>query len=251
MTNIEKINKELIFLNEKQIEVIKTIVRTGFWGDCDMEFGNNNECFSAYGYTTNLGLSKQYSGLMSGIVKKIKESGSKAITHCHDWWNDGSGDMLFINTQLLDPDAIEDWANNRQVAEQTQATVTITDKDLNSLIDYLLKNNGFSFSLTTKEHAKGNYYLVSLAGYERTSKNFDIEAIKAELTRYIYDNWDQLQKPENYLGVWVNDKNRTIYYDISEAIHQRHKTLATVKRIAKERGQIAIWDLVNNRSILV
>lgn len=90
--------------SEKQIEAIKSIIRNGAWGDTDMEFGDNKETNYAYGFFTNRasGRTKEFSGICSGISKKIKESNCKAVKMVSDWWGDGkSGDMMFFNIDLL------------------------------------------------------------------------------------------------------------------------------------------------------
>jgi hypothetical protein len=98
---------------EKQLEAIKLIIRKGGWGDTDMEFGENGACNYAYGYFTNMGKSKEFSGILSGISKTIKASGTTAIKMCSDWWEDGSGDMVFFNMDFLEcePEELKEWAN--------------------------------------------------------------------------------------------------------------------------------------------
>lgn len=105
--------EEFNIFTEKQLEAIKLIIIKGGWGDCDMKFGTNKECNDAYGYFTNMDKSKEFSGLMSGIAKTIKKSGTTAIKMCSDWWGDGSGDMMFFNMDLLECNANElgEWAN--------------------------------------------------------------------------------------------------------------------------------------------
>lgn len=99
-----------------QIEAIKLVVRKGFWGDTDMEFGNDEKCHHAYGYRTN-GISadkKVFSGIMSGIGKQIKSSGSDVLTMVSDWWGDGKrdGDMLFVNMSKITSKELHDWARS-------------------------------------------------------------------------------------------------------------------------------------------
>jgi hypothetical protein len=99
--------------SEKQLSAIKLIIKNGGWGDTDMIFGKNVNPNYAYGFTTNIGKGKKFSGLMSGISKTIESSGTEAIKHCSDWWQDGSGDMMFFNLDLLECDTNElhEWAN--------------------------------------------------------------------------------------------------------------------------------------------
>ena len=102
---------------EKQIDVIKKVIRFGAWGDCDLEFGDNKETNYAYGYETNISKKtnysgKEFSGICSGIAKTIKTKNLNFVKNISDYWGDGSGDMLFLNYDILDREEIESWATN-------------------------------------------------------------------------------------------------------------------------------------------
>lgn len=96
--------------SEKQIEAIKSVVKNNFWGDTDHTFADENTYY-AYGYFTNMKKGKDFSGIMSGISKTIKATGTNLVSMCSDWWNDGSGDMMFLNMELLNEKEVKDWAN--------------------------------------------------------------------------------------------------------------------------------------------
>ena len=104
-----KIEDVFSIFNEKQIQAIKLIIKEGFWGGCDQEFGDKKN-YSAHGYFTNLKKGKEFSGLMSGVSKILKSSGTNLISMCSDWWGDGSGDMIFFNMELIDEKELLDWA---------------------------------------------------------------------------------------------------------------------------------------------
>jgi hypothetical protein len=104
-----KIEEAFSIFNEKQIEAIKLIVREGFWGDCEQEFADK-KTYYAHGYYTNMSKGKQFSGLMSGVSKTLKTSGTNLISMCSDWWQDGSGDMMFLNMDLIDETELKNWA---------------------------------------------------------------------------------------------------------------------------------------------
>lgn len=110
MRTVTEIKKGFEIFNEKQIEAIKLIVRKGFWGDCDQEFPDK-KTYYAHGYFTNMNKGKEFSGLMSGISKTLKSSGTNLISMCSDWWQDGSGDMMFFNMEIIDDEALQQWAN--------------------------------------------------------------------------------------------------------------------------------------------
>lgn len=100
---------------EQQLGAVKEIITHGSWGSSDIDFGDSGEESDAYGYFTNLGKGKQFSGFMSGVKKAIKKSETKAIKHCSNWWQNGSGDMMFFNLDLLECTAteLEEWAANK------------------------------------------------------------------------------------------------------------------------------------------
>ena len=108
--------------SEKQIQTIKTFIRDGFWGDCDMNFAGNPETEYTWGFFTHLKKgstenAKVHSGICSGISKKIKETQNKAFCMVSDWWGEhrnGKGDMFFCNMNLLvtDYDDLKKWANS-------------------------------------------------------------------------------------------------------------------------------------------
>jgi|GEM_PF-2280148 len=108
-----RIKEAFSIFNEEQIEAIKLILREGGWGDTDMEFGNKIHPNYAYGYYTNMKKGKQFSGLMSGISKKIKSSETEAVKMCSDWWGDGNGDVMFFNLDFLDETELDNWAENK------------------------------------------------------------------------------------------------------------------------------------------
>ena len=95
--------------NDKQIAAIKLVINRGFWGDTDLIFDDKKE-YSADGFFTNGLGGKEWSGAMSGISRTIKKAETNLIASRSDWWGDGNGDMLFINTELIDADELRDWA---------------------------------------------------------------------------------------------------------------------------------------------
>jgi hypothetical protein len=106
-----KIEQAFSIFNENQIEAIKLIIREGFWGDCGERFADN-KIYSANGYYTNMNKGKQFSGIMSSVSKTIKSSETNLILMISDWWQNGRGDMMFFNMDLIDETELENWANN-------------------------------------------------------------------------------------------------------------------------------------------
>ena len=110
------------FFTEKQIQAMKDAWKYGQWGDCEITFYGSFDETYAYGACTNdikkggHFTGRQVSGIMGSISKVIKEKQCKYVENIHDWWEDGSGDMIFFNVYAFDLgenawDKFNEWAN--------------------------------------------------------------------------------------------------------------------------------------------
>lgn len=107
-------------LTVDQQQLLKDTINYGCWGDCDQDFLNANgerETVSAMGYCTNDAKEATHfkgrtvSSMFRAIYKKLCPNGiGQYLSHCTDWWGDGSGDMLFIRS--TDCEEVEAWARN-------------------------------------------------------------------------------------------------------------------------------------------
>lgn len=114
-------NQIISQLNEQETEVLKCTVKQGGWGSADYEFlteTGETETADLYGYFTNdikvEGLNrKQLPAIYKSIYKKLcnPRGIGRYISHCSDWWGDGSGDMLFIRYELNE--TFKHWAYNK------------------------------------------------------------------------------------------------------------------------------------------
>lgn len=107
-------------LTDEQKQVLKDCINKGCWGDGDNEFLNENgEVVTdrMMGYCTNDAklagnfTGRKVSGLFRGIYNRLcalDHRVGEVLSHCSDWWGDGSGDMLFIRYAYVD--AFEQWA---------------------------------------------------------------------------------------------------------------------------------------------
>lgn len=122
MKTITDVENVVSVLNEEQKQVLKDCINFGFWGDADYEFldeKGNLETVMMDGYCTNDAkkgkhfTGRKISALFRGIYHRLcsKEQGHQighVISHCSDWWGDGTGDMLFIREEYVE--AFEQWA---------------------------------------------------------------------------------------------------------------------------------------------
>lgn len=120
----EVIKQIVSVLTDEQEQVLKDTFNHGCWGDGDMEFLDENgkvETVSMMGYCTNDAKKgghfqgRKVSALFRSIYTKLcAENGHRIgryISHCNNWWGDGSGDMLFVRHELSD--AFEAWAKEK------------------------------------------------------------------------------------------------------------------------------------------
>ena len=97
-------------LTDEQQQLLKDTINFGFWGDGSYDFTVNGEpevCMMN-GYCTNDAkegghfngqkISAMFRAIYSrlGIGGKGQSGIGEYISHCSDWWGDGTGDMIFI-----------------------------------------------------------------------------------------------------------------------------------------------------------
>ena len=118
---IQDVETIVSILTDDEQQLLKDTIKFGSWGDADYMFLDDNgnlETVMMWGYCTN---DARDGGHFSGrIVSQMFRSIYKkmcpenyhqighVISHCCDWWGDGSGDMLFIRSEYVD--AFDAWA---------------------------------------------------------------------------------------------------------------------------------------------
>ena len=120
MIEVNEIVKEL---TEEQKQLLKDTIKYGSWGDSACDFLDENgevETVVMMGYCTNdAKLAGNFSGrkvsaMFRSMYRKLCPAHynqiGRYISHCNDWWGDGSGDMLFIRNEFVDK--FEEWAKS-------------------------------------------------------------------------------------------------------------------------------------------
>ncbi|MBO8467174.1 MAG: hypothetical protein IAB99_05355 [Bacteroidetes bacterium] len=108
---IKEVENIVSVLTPEQQQLLKDTINYGGWGDTELEFLDENgevETVYCYGYCTNDAkeaghfTGRQNSAMFRSIYKKLcpehHNQTGRYLSHRHDWWGDGSGDMLFIRT---------------------------------------------------------------------------------------------------------------------------------------------------------
>ena len=105
-------------LTDEQQQLRKDTINFGFWGDGSYEFLINGELQTCMmnGYCTNDAKEgghfegQKISAMFRSIYSKLglKKGIGEYISHCSDWWGDGTGDMIFIRKDVCED--IEEWA---------------------------------------------------------------------------------------------------------------------------------------------
>ena len=108
-------------LTEEQRLLLKDTIRHGAWGDADSTFLSEDgvcETDFMFGYCTNDAkkgghfTGRAVSAMFRAIYRRLcpakRNMVGRFVSHCRDWWGDGSGDMLFIRASHRK--AFEEWA---------------------------------------------------------------------------------------------------------------------------------------------
>lgn len=147
---VEAIREIVKVLTPEEQQLLKDTFLFGGWGDTETEFLNEEgkvEAVGAWGYCTNDAREgKHFAGrvvstMFRSIYKKLCTANRNQIgahlSHCNDWWGDGSGDMLFVRSAWNK--AWMEWAKEPlQPAEEPKSEEAPAKK--------IPGNNGFSVS---------------------------------------------------------------------------------------------------------
>ena len=117
----KELKEQLDSLTSDEKTLLKDTIKKGYWGDSDWSFRDkdgNPETLRMNGYCTNDAKNaghfsgRKVSYLFRSLYKKVcPDTGvGRFISHCSDWWGDGSGDMLFI--KFPDVKDMEEWARS-------------------------------------------------------------------------------------------------------------------------------------------
>lgn len=122
---IEQVKEIVSVLTNEEQQLIKDTIIHGGWGDFQVSFISENgeiETDWCYVYCTNdAHKAGNFKGrivatMFRSIYKKMCSNNNnqvgRYISHCNDWWGDGSGDMLFIRKGFWE--TFESWAYGKQ-----------------------------------------------------------------------------------------------------------------------------------------
>ena len=119
---IKDVEEQVSVLTDDEQQLLKDAINEGCWGDADCDFlkapnTTETETVRMMGYCTNDAHKaghfegRKISSMFRSIYRKMCQFESKVgyvLSHCNDWWGDGSGDMLFIREGW--DEAFELWA---------------------------------------------------------------------------------------------------------------------------------------------
>ena len=96
-------------LTDEEKQILADAINYGWWGGAEFEFivdGELETC-AMDGFCTNDAQDaghfdgRNRSALFKSIYRKMcpkyKNTIGEILSHCRDWWEDGTGDMLFIH----------------------------------------------------------------------------------------------------------------------------------------------------------
>ena len=124
MKNIttKDVEKLLVTLTEEQKQLLKDPINFGFFGSADMEFVEDKteiKTLGSNGYRTNDAKKaghfsgRKISAMFRSIYRKLTiiDGMGEFLTHCSNWWDNGTGDMIFIKIDFVE--AFECWAKEK------------------------------------------------------------------------------------------------------------------------------------------
>ena len=122
------------------------------------------------------------------------------------------------------PEAIR--ATIQRVKDEGGLTIDMKDGDM--------PKTGFTV-------AKGKKFaeIVKAEDFYNETKGAEI------LTSYLKQHRSELNKENNYLGLWHNTEDGQVYLDVSENIQDEAEATSR----GRDRDQISIWDVVNKKEI--
>ena len=157
---IQQIEQIVSVLTDDEKQLLKDTINHGLWGDSAWEFLDENgnvETVAMYGYCTNDAhlaghfRGRQVAAIFKSIYRKlcpaVDNQVGRYISHCNDWWGDGSADMLFIREGYHS--AFEEWASGEGFKDDQGALRhSMSREDLGDLYQRL---DNFIADLTYEE----------------------------------------------------------------------------------------------------
>lgn len=116
--------------------------------------------------------------------------------------------------------------------------------DVREMTDTLYLNMGEGYSVNADGEAPKTGYMVG--GYANAlefNRQTDFEFLLTD--RYLTEHSNLLQSGEYFAGIWTDSDTGRVYVDISRNVQDLAEALA----VADNFGEIAIWDVENNREI--
>ena len=106
-------------LTGEHVQLIKDTIRYGYWGDASMDFSNGTKMSDVF-ITNDAHLGghfsgRKVSGMFRAIYKKLGILGKAGvdIRQIHDWWDDGTGDIIALALDSNDEfDKLKEWSKN-------------------------------------------------------------------------------------------------------------------------------------------
>lgn len=112
----------------------------------------------------------------------------------------------------------------------------------------ILESGGITYNVKDGTLTPDHGFMVALQGREMSVQMPDnLSTFGDWLECYVMGFLDDLSKPGYFLGIWQDDNDKRLYFDVSECID----SLDVAMQVGEERKQIAIFDNVAKLTILL
>ena len=115
---------------------------------------------------------------------------------------------------------------------------------MKTILETLTETGGFTYNLSGSGYVTSGY---AVSADPDRSRTFAYPVDEIELSRYVYDNQVILSRGDKVLGGWLDTETGITYLDVVTITHDRQEAF----NIAKEHGEIAIFDLDTHEEIRV
>jgi ParB-like chromosome segregation protein Spo0J len=146
-------------------------------------------------------------------------------------------------------DAIKEFRVTKPKGYKTKEEIKLTKEMSKNIFKNTVEFGGSTHGMKYVSDFKSSGYAIATEGNEVKIKSSDFKS--NDILDYVYSHENILKSNDNYnIGTWQNQEDGYTYLDISE-VYPSDMNIAEVLKIAKERKQLAVFNLETFEEIRV